>query len=99
MHVSVSCVLQSCIRALRANKDEIQIEIEDKGPGVREQDLKFMFHPFNRLEHENSTQIKGYGLGLAIAKEMIEMHHGTIRAENCLNAGLRVIITLPVHSA
>ena len=84
---------------LSASNDEIQIKIEDNGPGVREKDLKLMFHPFNRLEHKSSTHTKGYGLGLAIAKEIIEIHHGTISAENSLNTGLIVIITLPIYPA
>ena len=71
------------------------ILIEDDGPGIPEDAAERVFQPLVRLEQSRSRETGGHGLGLHIAKTLIEAHHGTIRLSNRSSGGLRVEITLP----
>ena len=70
------------------------IEVRDYGPGVPEESLTRLFDAFYRVESDRDRASGGVGLGLAIARRAIELHHGAVVAQNA-NPGLRVIITLP----
>ena len=74
------------------------ITIRDYGPGVPEQALTQIFDPFFRVEEARDANGGGSGLGLSIAKQAVQLHHGAITAENA-SPGLRVQITLPIRSA
>ncbi|MCM8812318.1 MAG: ATP-binding protein [Candidatus Omnitrophica bacterium] len=71
---------------------EVVIRISDSGPGIAKECLESIFEPFF------TTKVKGIGLGLAITREIIHNHHGTIRAENNRGgkAGATFTIRLPV---
>ena len=56
--------------------------IRDTGVGIAQETLPHLFQKFSRAENASKTNIRGTGLGLYVAKEMIEAHHGTIRAES-----------------
>lgn len=72
------------------------ISVRDYGPGVPHETLTRIFDPFFRVEEaRDSTGGVGSGLGLSIAKRAVQVHHGTITAENTL-PGLRIEITLPL---
>ena len=66
--------------------------IEDNGGGVAQDDLPKLFQRFYRAEHQNKN---GAGIGLAIVKEIILRHHGSITAENG-KYGLRMTISMPM---
>lgn len=72
----------------------VVIRVLDDGPGVADSALQAMFEPFVRFDPGQANY--GYGLGLAIAREVIEKHGGGIRARNREAGGLCVDITLPV---
>ena len=74
------------------------ITIRDYGPGVPEQALTQIFDPFFRVEEARDANGGGSGLGLSIAKQAVQLHHGAITAENA-SPGLRVQIPLPIRSA
>jgi signal transduction histidine kinase len=76
----------------RLEKGEAQITVADRGPGVADADLAAMFEPFRRL---GNTDTPGFGLGLAIARRVIEAHGGHIVAHNRDGGGLMMDITLP----
>lgn len=67
--------------------------IEDDGGGVPEKELPRLFERFYRSEHQNH---QGVGIGMAIAKEIIRRHHGTITASNT-KSGLKLWISLPIY--
>lgn len=69
------------------------ISVQDRGPGVPEADLPLLFMPFFRAG--NAPRGSGTGLGLAIAQRAVELHGGTIAAENLPEGGLQVTIRLP----
>ncbi len=71
------------------------ITVRDYGPGVPEDALARIFDPFFRVEEARDAMGGGSGLGLSIAKQAVQVHHGTITAENA-SPGLRVKITIPL---
>lgn len=70
------------------------IEVLDQGPGVHEADLEAIFTPFYRGAEAGDNN--GYGLGLAIARRVVQVCHGAISARNVPGAGLLVSLKLPV---
>jgi two-component system sensor histidine kinase CpxA len=72
-----------------------RISVRDYGSGVPEESLPSIFDPFYRVEKDRGRTSGGVGLGLAIAKRAVELHHGTMQATNA-HPGLRVEIDLPV---
>lgn len=77
----------------------MEITITDQGPGLAEADLEQVFLPFYRGENSRSRSTGGTGLGLTIAREIIQMHRGDITLTNNLQGGLKVIVTLPLRSS
>ena len=62
--------------------DEVEIAIRNEGLEIPEQELTNIFHKFYRLDQARSSRTGGAGLGLAIAREIVVRHGGTIRAES-----------------
>lgn len=79
---------------LEAGPDLAQVVIEDDGPGIPEDLLDQVFEPFFRANPGRTQTVKGAGLGLAIAKEIIERFGGTISIGNRPEGGLEQIVTL-----
>lgn len=71
-----------------------RVSVRDHGTGVPEESLSSIFDPFYRVEKDRGRTSGGVGLGLAIAKRAVELHRGTMRAQN-VKPGLRVEIDLP----
>jgi len=63
-------------------KNKIVFMVKDNGIGIAPEILPKLFQKFSRAQNANKVNIKGTGLGLYVAKEMVEAHHGTIRAES-----------------
>jgi two-component system, OmpR family, sensor kinase len=84
---------------LDATPAEVIIGVRDHGPGVPAPDLEKIFSPFYRLEASRKRDSGGAGLGLAIARRAIAVHHGMVTAENAQDGGLRVTIRLPLGPA
>jgi len=78
------------LRAFRQG-GELVVTVDNEGLEIPESELSKIFQKFYRLDAARSTQTGGLGLGLAIAKEIVERHRGTIRAES---NGKRVTFTV-----
>lgn len=77
-------------------KDEfIYIDIKDNGPGIPEEKLPYIFDRFYRIDYARTKNLMSTGLGLAIAKELVEAHGGIITASSKENEGTCFTITLP----
>lgn len=74
------------------------ISFIDKGPGIPVDHLPYIFERFYRVDKSRNRKTKNTGLGLAIAKEIVELHGGNIKAENCSEGGAAFTITLPLIS-
>jgi signal transduction histidine kinase len=79
----------------RVLDDVVEILVRDTGPGIAQEHLKSIFEPFIRLQAHSATA--GLGLGLNIARKLIELHGGSIRAESeGPGSGATFHIRLPV---
>lgn len=84
--------------SLRRAGQWFRVSVRDFGPGVPEESLSHIFDPFYRVEKDRGRTSGGVGLGLAIAKRAVELHHGLMRASN-QRPGLLVEIDLPAPLA
>jgi signal transduction histidine kinase len=72
----------------------LQVDIQDEGQGMSEEEVKRVFDKFYRA-NSSDTAISGLGLGMSIARQIIEEHQGTIRVESVEGQGTTVIFNLP----
>ena len=76
----------------------VRISITDEGVGIAEQDMPHIFERFYRADRSRSqVQTKGYGLGLSIARRIVDVHHGSITVESLAGKGTTFRIKLPVQ--
>lgn len=69
-------------------------EVQDEGPGVPPEDLPRLFEPFYRGERGKHSAATGLGLGLMIARQVVDLHGGTIDARNLEGGGLAIRVSL-----
>ncbi|ADZ91764.1 two-component sensor histidine kinase [Marinomonas mediterranea] len=74
----------------------VVISIVDSGPGVPDEMLEKIFHAFFRSSSARESNTGGYGVGLTIAKRIVQAHGGTISAHNSESSGLVVVFRLPL---
>lgn len=99
----LSCLLSNAVKftpdsgkiiiALKRNKEQLNIQIKNTGEGIEAEKLNIIFERFYKVkEHQ-----KGFGIGLAIAKKLVEKHHGTITAESTPNQWTIFTISIPCN--
>ena len=81
--------------AAERTAEGVQVTVDDNGPGFDEEDIPRLFEQFYRGEQARSRATGGAGLGLAIARAIVEAHNGRIWAENRPQGGARVAFILP----
>lgn len=89
-----------CISASRADNEMIRVNVEDGGPGIPVELRELVFDKFFRAVRAGDSSRKqpsGTGMGLAIARGIVEAHGGRIWIESCVgDLGTRVVFTLPI---
>ncbi len=83
--------------AWSSGQGELVLTIDDNGPGIPSEKLEKVFDPFFRLEESRSLETGGYGLGLSIARTIIQSHGGEVTLTNREAGGLRATVRIPLE--
>jgi signal transduction histidine kinase len=81
--------------AARPERDRVRIEVSDRGPGIPDDEADRVFERFYRADHARASADGGAGLGLSIARWIVDLHGGDIRAEDRSPTGCRMVLTIP----
>lgn len=74
----------------------LRIEISDSGSGIPKERLNTIFNRFYQIG-KTEEQRRGTGIGLALCKDLVELHHGDIQVESEEDTGTTFVVTIPVH--
>lgn len=86
------------IISVEEKKGNAQIRVEDFGIGISAADLPHIFNRFYRADLSRTKNVtKGYGLGLAIAKSVVDLHKGKIEVQSVINKGSVFTVTFPLR--
>ena len=80
-------------------EDRVRIEVDDSGPGIDPADRAQIFQPFYRVQRDGAPEVPGSGLGLAVARRLIELQDGRIWVEDGPEQGSRFCIELAALEA
>jgi len=75
--------------------DVAQVSVKDEGPGIREEDIEYLFDRFFRVEDPGASHVSGFGIGLYLSAEIVHRHNGIIRAESEIGKGSVFRFSLP----
>ncbi|MBZ0283126.1 MAG: HAMP domain-containing protein [Anaerolineae bacterium] len=78
-------------------KQMVEITIEDTGPGISLEEQTRIFDRFYRMDTTRNRNQGGFGLGLAIAKRIVDLHRGTIHIISTVGQGTQFVVTLPIQ--
>ncbi|HUF77161.1 MAG TPA: HAMP domain-containing sensor histidine kinase [Longimicrobiales bacterium] len=73
----------------------VLVSFHDRGVGIAAHDLAYVFEPFYRADRSRTKETGGYGIGLSLAKRIVEAHGGSIEVSSELGEGTSVLVTLP----
>jgi signal transduction histidine kinase len=77
------------------DRGEMVIEVEDDGIGISFEEQKKLFQPYHRVEQDR-LKFPGMGLGLAVSRQIVEAHGGTIRVNSELGRGSKFSVRIPL---
>ncbi|HET9443981.1 MAG TPA: ATP-binding protein [Acidimicrobiales bacterium] len=105
VHQVVANLLENAVRhspagaavevTARARGDEVVVEVSDQGPGIPDAEAARVFERFYRADAARASSSGGAGLGLAIARWIVDLHGGQIRPERREPHGCRMVVVLP----
>lgn len=81
---------------LKHRAEQVVVNISDHGIGIPEKALALIYEPFYRVEQSRSKNTGGYGLGLSIARKVVEAHQGKISLQNAQPSGIIATVALPI---
>lgn len=85
----------ACVNvALGATNGQLVIIVKDRGIGIPEQELQYIYDPYFRAS--NTTNYEGYGIGLPLARNIIRMHEGELIVHSVVNQGTTVQVNIPL---
>jgi PAS domain S-box-containing protein len=85
--------------SVRRDGDFLEITVSDSGIGIREEDIPKLFQAFTQLESVYTKGFEGTGLGLALTRQLVEMHGGRIWVKSEFGKGSRFSFTVPITQA
>jgi PAS domain S-box-containing protein len=74
----------------------IILSVADSGAGIPKEELSRIFRPFHQLKNQNLAEESGMGMGLAVVKELVELHHGQVGVESTVGVGSMFQVALPI---
>src|SRR5262249_44039511 len=83
------------IDVLRLPDGGVEIAVKDTGIGMSPDDIKRVGEPFLQIDGQHARKYEGTGLGLVIAKRLIELHGGQLAVESKLGVGTKMFLRLP----
>ena len=84
VHISISVI-----------DDRVAVQVDDNGRGIPAKDIEHLFERFYRVDNSGNREVGGSGIGLAIAKEIADMHDGVISVTSTFGQGATFILSLP----
>jgi signal transduction histidine kinase len=82
---------------IKMQEDHVSITVADNGPGIPVEYRKKIFENFFRIPSDDRHDVKGHGLGLSYARDIITAHDGTLELESVMGDGAVFVITLPIN--
>jgi signal transduction histidine kinase/CHASE3 domain sensor protein/CheY-like chemotaxis protein len=76
--------------------DFMEIAVSDNGRGIKETDIAKLFHPFTQLESVYTKEFEGTGLGLALTRQLVELHGGMVWVKSVFGSGSCFTFTIPL---
>jgi signal transduction histidine kinase len=106
---AISCLLSNAVKfntdggsieltARLVDEGRVTIRIADDGIGIDASDIDLAFRPFVQLEDKLSRRFDGSGLGLPLARLMVELHGGSVTLQSRIDVGTTANMTLPAYS-
>ena len=84
VHISISVI-----------DDRVAVQVDDNGRGIPAKDIDHLFERFYRVDNSGNREVGGSGIGLAIAKEIADMHDGVISVTSTFGQGATFVFSLP----
>ncbi len=84
VHISISVI-----------DDRVAVQVDDNGRGIPAKDIEHLFERFYRVDNSGNREVGGSGIGLAIAKEIADMHDGVISVTSTFGHGATFVFSLP----
>ena len=82
----------------KIKRGKIEVRVQDTGLGIRPEDQESIFDLFSQARSDDHREVAGTGIGLAITKQLVELHGGTIRIQSQINQGSTFSFDLPIAS-
>ena len=82
--------------SLNEDNNKVIVKVRDTGIGISEEELPKLFDRFYQVDSSQTREHEGTGIGLALTKELVELHHGTISVDSKLGSRTEFTIELPV---
>jgi signal transduction histidine kinase len=83
---------------MMAPEPAVEFKVQDTGIGMAGDELDKIFDAFYQVDGSSTREFGGAGLGLAIARNLVDAHHGNLRVESELGNGTTFYVTIPQHA-
>ncbi len=85
--------------SLEGHGQTVELTVRDTGIGIPETERDHVFERFHRIQNVRSRSYEGTGIGLALVRELIELHHGAVRVDSTPGKGSTFIVSIPLGAA